>query len=210
MTDPIDMEMTVPARKKPGWPFYFIWVSWTTLCIPVGYAISFIPLSIITLFIGDYIYVNGLQHITEDYLGPYIIVPMIGLLMGLVQYGLLRSYLPRIGGWVLVTAGGWLIGLLLIAISYRLKWIDPTSNFEAVFFLMGLSIGVPQWYLLRQRLPRAGWWIAANFIGWGLVAIIQRGNTIGQYDLLIVGLLPACATAGMLALLLNTAQTTAK
>jgi hypothetical protein len=206
MTGPIDMEMTVPAHKKPGWPFYFIWVTWTTLCIPIAYAISFIPLSIITLFIGDYIYVNGVQHITEDYLGLYIIVPMIGLLIGLVQYGMLRPYLPHMGGWVLATAAGWLLGLLLIAISYRLKWIDPTKYFDAVFFLMGLSIGVAQWLLLRQRLPRAGWWIAASIAGWGLITLIQRGNIIGQYDLLIVGLVPACATAGMLALLLHTGE----
>jgi uncharacterized membrane protein len=114
MSGSIDTDMTIPARKKPGWSFYFIWVTWTTLCIPVGYAISFIPLSIITLFIGDYIYVNGVKHITEDYLGLYIIVPMIGLLIGLVQYGILRPYLARIGGWVLATAAGRALGLLLI------------------------------------------------------------------------------------------------
>ena len=208
MTGSIDMEMTVSPRKKPGWPFYFIWVAWTTLCIPIGYVISFIPLSIIIRFIGDYIYVNGVQHITEDYLGLYIIIPIIGLLIGLVQYGLLRSYLPRIGGWILVTAGGWLLGMLMIALSYRLKWLDPTRNFDAVFFLMGLSIGIAQWFLLRRRLSRAGWWIAANLAGWGLLALIQKGNALDQYALLIVGLLPACTTAGMLALLLYRADTT--
>ena len=207
MTGPIDVEMTVPARKKPGWPFYFIWVTWTTLCIPIGYFISFVPLSIITLLIGDYIYVKGVQHITEDYLGLYIIIPMIGLLTGFVQYRMLRSYLPRIGGWVLLTAAGWLTGLLLIATSYRLKWIDPTIYFDVVFFLMGLSIGVAQWLLLRQRLPRAGWWIAANLAGWGLVALITTGNTIGSYGLMILGLFPACVTAGMLALLLQATET---
>jgi hypothetical protein len=207
MTPTIDMEMTVPARQKPGWSFYVIWVSLTTLCIPIGYVMSFIPLSIIIRFIGDYIYVNDVQHITEDYLGLYVIIPMIGLLTGLVQYGLLRPYLPRIGGWVLLTATGWLIGLLLIAISYWLKWIDPTRYFDVVFFLMGLSIGVAQWLLLRQRLPRAGWWIAANLAGWGLVALITTGNTIGSYGLLILGLFPACVTAGMLALLLQATET---
>jgi hypothetical protein len=62
MTGSIEMDRAIPARKKPEWSFYFIWVSWTTLCIPVGYALSFIPLSIIILFIGDYIYVNGVQR----------------------------------------------------------------------------------------------------------------------------------------------------
>jgi hypothetical protein len=206
MTGPMELDMNVSVRKKPDWPFYFIWVSWTTLCIPLGYFISFIPISIINRLIGDFIYVNGVRHITEDYLGIYIMIPMIGLVTGLVQYGILRAYLSRIGGWVLATTGGWLLGLLLISMVNKVQWIDTINNFDAVFFLIGLSIGVTQWLLLRQRLPRAGWWVAANVAGWGLLALITKGNSIDQYGMLLVGLFPACATAGVLALLLRTAE----
>jgi hypothetical protein len=104
------------------------------LYIPIGYFISFIPLSILTLIIGDFIYVNDAQHITEDYLGSYVVILMIGLLTGLVRYGMLRPYLPHIGRRVVVTAGSWPMGLLMIATSYRLKWIDPTKIPNRYFF----------------------------------------------------------------------------
>jgi hypothetical protein len=206
MTNPVDIETPIVTRQKPRASFYLSWILLTSLCVPVAYFLSFIPLSLIVRFVGDFIYVNGVQHITEDYLGLYVIVPMIGLLTGLVQYGMLRPYLPHIGGWVLVTMGSWLLGFLLIALLNRLKWIDINRNFDVVFLLMGLSIGVTQWLLLRQRLPWAVGWIAANIIGWGLLALITKGSGIDQYGLFIIGLLPACATAGMLALLLSSSN----
>lgn len=79
--------------------------------------------------------------------------------------------------------------------------IDPE------FIVLGLSVGVGQWLLLRRRLPQAGWWIGANVVGWGLLGLIT-GDTLGQFDLLALGKLPACVTAVMLALLLNQAQPT--
>ena len=78
-----------------------------------------------------------------------------------------------------------------------------TASLDAAFIVMGLSIGVGQWLLLRRRLRRAGWWIAANGAGWGLLALIAEGNAIGQLGLVAFGVLPACATALVLALLMN-------
>jgi peptidoglycan/LPS O-acetylase OafA/YrhL len=92
----------------------------------------------------------------------------------------------------------------LIALPGWLGFTDPPlNNLDLILFLMGVSIGTAQWVLLRRRLPRAGWWIAANVLGWGLLALITSGNGVDQYVLFIFGLLPACATAAMLALLMN-------
>ena len=65
---------------------------------------------------------------------------------------------------------------------------------------------VGQWLLLRRRLRRAGWWVGANVLGWVLLGLITKGNALGQFGLLLLGFLPACATAVMLALLINHAQ----
>ena len=153
---------------------------------------------------GDIIYVNGVRHITEDYLALYIFIPLAGLFMGFLQYGLLRRYLPRMGWWVIATIGGWLMGGLLILIPSWLNWISPApKNTYALFGIIGLSIGVAQWLLLRLRLARAGWWIAANVVGWGMIGLITPNSTLSQFGLFIVGFLPACTTAAMLALLMN-------
>jgi hypothetical protein len=192
----------LPANpEKPERSFYFAWIVVTSLCVPIAYLLSLITLKIITYMVGDYVYVNGVRHITEDYLAMYVFVPIVSLLTGALQYGLLRHYLPRMGWWVFATVAGWLLGVLLIALTFQLGWTDTVLNdLDLLFLVMGLAIGIAQWLLLRRRLARAGWWIAANVLGWGLLGMITPGNTLDQYGLFTLGLLPGCATAAMLAL----------
>ena len=112
------------------------------------------------------------------------------------------------GWWVLATTGGWLLGGFLILISGWLNiWTYESFDLDLVFFVMGLSIGVGQWLLLRRHLPRAGWWVGANVVGWGLLGLITEGS-MGQFGLLALGFLPACVTAVILALLMNRAHPT--
>ena len=193
----------IANNEKPRWFYYPTWIILTSLCVPIAFFIDLVILRIIISFVGDFIYVNGVRHITEDYLSIYTFVPIVGLLTGVMQYGLLRRYLPRIGWWVLATTGGWLLGVVLIVISSWLNWADGPFNLDLAFILMGLAIGVGQWPLLRRRLPRASWWIGANVVGWGLLALITAGNALGQFALFTLGFLPACVTAAMLAVLMN-------
>lgn len=189
--------------RKPGWSFYPTWIILSTLCIPIAFVLDLIILKIITNFVGDFIYVNGVRHITEDYLSMYTFVPIVGLLTGLLQYGLLRRYLPHMGWWVLVTIGGWVLGALLIMISGWFKiWTYETFDIDIALILMGLFIGLGQWLLLRRRLPQAGWWVGANVLGWGLVGLIT-GDSLDQFGLLALGFFPACVTAMMLALFME-------
>jgi len=188
--------------KMPDGFFYIAWILWTTFCIPIAYFIVMVILLIVAFLIGDYIYVNGVKHITEDYLVIYFLAPVMGLLTGAVQYGLLRRILPRMGWWVLATAGGWLLGMFLVAAFIRLHWMGR-ADLDLTLVLMGLSIGFAQWLVLRRRLPGAGWWLVASLLGWGLAALVNRGNTIGQYGLLVLGFFPACITGAALALLLR-------
>ena len=198
-----DMESLVTIHKKPEWFLYPAWILLTAACVPLAFFLMFPILRLIINIVGDVIYVNGVRHITEDYLFLYIFVPVVGLLTGTLQYGLLRRYLPRMGGWVFATLGGWLLGILLIVILSRLGWMKAPLDLDLTFLVMGLSIGVGQWLLLRRRLPRAGWWIGANVAGWGLLALITAENSLGQFGLFMVGFLPACVTAAALALLMN-------
>jgi uncharacterized membrane protein len=192
-------------NEEPRWLLYPLWIIQSFLCIPIALLLNFIILTIITLLVGDFIYVNGVRHITEDYLYMYFFIPMVSLLTGAFQSALLRRYLPRMGGWVLATAGGWLIGILLALMPGWLNWRNDYQNLDLVFLLMGLAIGIAQWLLLQRRLSRAGWWIAANVVGWGLLALLT-GDTLDGLGLLALGLLPASVTAAALALLMKQAN----
>jgi hypothetical protein len=192
--------------KKPEWFFYPAWIILTALCVPIAFILSLIIVQVIVNFVGDFIYVDGVRRITEDYLFDYIFFPTMGLLMGIVQYGLLRRYLPRMGWWVLATAGSWLLGVLLILASGWLNlWTIETSGLDTAFIVLGLSIGVGQWLVLRRRLSWAGWWIGANVVGWALLAVMT-GDPMHQSGLLALGFLPACVTAATLAVLMNRSQ----
>jgi hypothetical protein len=116
------------------------------------------------------------------------------------------------GWWVAATLAGWLGLVLILGIFSALAffWTADVANeflINWAFVVLGLSIGVGQWLLLRRRLPQAAWWIAANIAGWtllGLLGLIVGGNgSLNQYTLLAVGILPACVTAMALVLLMN-------
>ena len=199
-----EKELSMTTIKKPEWFFYPTWIILTMLCVPIAFALDLVVLRVITNFVGDFIYVDGVRHITEDYLVEYTFVPIVSLVMGVLQYGLLRRYLPRMGWWVLATTGGWLLGALLIS-----GWRNFGTSFDLdlALIMLGFSIGVGQWLLLRRRLPRAGWWIGANVVGWVLLGLIT-GDPLHQFDLLALGFLPTCVTAVMFGLLMNQAQPT--
>jgi hypothetical protein len=204
----IKKEFTVNEIQKPEWSFYPTWILLTTFCIPFAFFFDLFILKVITSIVGDYIYVDGVRHITEDYLCMYAAIPIVGLLTGYLQYRLLHRYLPRMGWWVLATTGGWLLGALLIMISGWLNfWTTESFDLGLAFIVIGLTIGVGQWLLLRRCLPRAGWWVVANVLGWGLLGLII-GDSFGNFGLMLMGFLPACVTAVMLALLMNQAHPT--
>jgi hypothetical protein len=204
MTHQSNMETLTTNLKKPERSFYLGWIVLTSLGIPIAYFLSIIILKIITNIVGDYVFVNGVRHIAEDYLAMYVLVPSMSLSTGVLQYVLLRQYLTRMGWWVFVTVAGWFLGVLLIALPGWLGWTDALlSNLDLILLVMGLAIGITQWSLLRHQLARAGWWIVANVVGWGLLGLITTGNSLDQYGLFTLGFLPACATAATLALLMS-------
>jgi hypothetical protein len=199
-----EIEIPQSVSQKPGLLLYPAWILVTFLAVPVAFVITLAILRVIIGFAGDIIYVNEVRHITEDYLFMYIFVPVVGLVTGGLQYSLLRQYLPRMGWWVFATTGGWLLGMLLVVIPGWLGWTDAfLKNLDLILVAMGLATGAAQWSLLRRRLPRAAWWVAASLAGWSLLALVTPGNTLDQYGLITLGAVPACATAAALALLLK-------
>lgn len=194
--------------KKPEWFFIPAWIILTAICVPMAFFLAIAIIRFIIIFFGDFITVDGVRHITEDYLFTYLFPPIVGLLTGCLQYGLLRRYLPRMGWWVAATVAGWVGLVLILGISSALGFFWPADVANEflinwAFVVLGLSIGVGQWLLLRRRLPRAAWWIAANMGGWALLGLLVSDGSLNQYTLLAVGILPAFLTAMALVSLMN-------
>lgn len=108
--------MMVSNNEKPHWFFYLGWVVLNVIAVVIAWAL----ISQITKIVGGTIQVGGQSRITEDFLFLYVLFPIIGLLIGVFQYTLLRQYLPYMAWWIAATLLGWLIpfvtGYFIIAI----------------------------------------------------------------------------------------------
>ncbi|HRQ38269.1 MAG TPA: hypothetical protein PLD25_10175 [Chloroflexota bacterium] len=196
--------------RKPEWFFVPAWIILTALCVPIALFFTFIIIRMLLNFVGDYIYVRGVRHITEDYWLTYLFPPLMGLATGFLQYGLLRRYLPHMGGWVLTTVAGWLVGLAMfmtwLQVASAIWQIDAFYEGWAIdlaFVALGASIGTAQWLLLRRRLSHAGWWIGANVLSYGLLGLLAGDGSLNQYLVWMLALLPAGITAVTFSLLIN-------
>lgn len=187
--------MLIAQVKKPRWPFYLGWVVLNSLAVVAAGFVAWALLILITQVVGDRIQIAGESRITEDALLVYVLFPVIGMVLGFLQYLLLRRYVPRLIGWIPATFLGWLMpfitGFFLISV---LGLGNDTFSLMLGLLLIGASIALPQWFLLRQRVRHAFWWILACAIGWGLVGLLNLVTSEPLPVLLAIGLLPAMAT----------------
>lgn len=84
------------------------------------------------------------------------------------QWLALRRWRPDLLDWPLVTAGGILVGFPFLSWAF----FDPANRADWVntilFALFPGVVGLAQWFALRTRARRAGWWIAASAVGGAL------------------------------------------
>jgi len=91
---------------------------------------------------------------------------VIGTFVGIGQALLLRG---RIGGavaWVVATIVSFGIGKALGQLVGGP--LDTPLSYAVVGAFIGSFVGAAQWFVLRSRVPRAGWWIVASLAGWGV------------------------------------------
>jgi hypothetical protein len=198
--------MMMTSNRRPRWFFYPAWVALSAISIPIAGVIAWALVSQVEKVVGGTIQVGGHTRITEDYLSSYILIPVLGLLAGFVQYLLLRRHLPRMGWWIAATT----LGLLLGLVGGRLLFRPLHSTLDSMWFgilmtvVIGGSMGLVQWLMLRQRVRHAAWWILANVLGWGVVgwgaATLSNQMVIPAVGILLV---PGIATSIALWLLLD-------
>lgn len=198
-----ELAMTTIYRK-PEWFFYPSWIVLTTLSFYVAFALMWVIIFQVEKVVGGTIMINGRSHITEDYLAMIVFVPLLGLVSGLLQYPLLRRYLPRMGWWIGATPLGWLLATGIILFLTAILTMNAIwFSFWIIPSLIGGSVGFAQWLVLRQRVSRAGWWIPASIVGWLAVRLAAGETLVGLLDIIYLTILPALATAVTFGLLIR-------
>jgi hypothetical protein len=168
------MENTEQLNPKISHSF----VSWWMLANIVG-----LPVLLGPYFIG-YIAMAGLAMAADGgsigsiwYLYGFLLLSLSGALigtwLGLMQWFVLRRRIPQSGKWIWASSLGVAIGAPLSWLVYGWIFMSPIVNRpDGIYFsfwygyitfgvLLGLSIGVSQWSVLRQQVQRAKLWIVA-------------------------------------------------
>jgi len=121
-------------------------------------------------------------------------VLIISIPIGLAQWLALRRILPISVLWTATIPVGLLLTALLIRILPDTSWlqIDDESVFvlTAWFFVLGFSIGLPQWLLLRRHLSNSFIWVPGSSLavaaGFGIVLITDLINRFGVLSYVVV------------------------
>ena len=176
--------MMIIANEKPGWFFYLGWVA----------------LNAIAVIMAGYITLAIMPLVTERGEGTHfldLLFPIIGLLTGIFQYILLRRYLPHMGWWIAATFLGWLMPFVIGFIFSRL-FIPGSSTVRIVLGMsvLGTTVALPQWWLLRKRVQHAWWWVLVFGLAWGMVGLYDLLTLSELYPVLLgFAIVPAIATS---------------
>ncbi len=198
-----------------GWRFGFLWILATGAGALVGPVFAFpVNLALVAL-LGVTAPVPGTPAqqaliLTLDGLGASML--FVGLGMGFGQWLLLRKYLKQSAGWILATG-------LAMLLEGLFRWSLPPDINPGLIGPLTIPIGaillsVCQWFVLRGRVPNAGWWVVICIAGWAptlAVAIVAEYLQLSSESLLalviiVIGtILPfAVAAGGMVWLLRHT------
>ena len=159
----------------------YLAIQWVLASI-VGWGIGFFVCEGLKPFFYD------ITHLGGDGL---IIGASIGIAQGLV----LRRRMAPMGWWVLVSVLGFGVGKFLgEAAAQGMPAVVGSALTGAI---IGASVGVAQWLVLRGKVTGVGWWVAANVvgwaIGWSLVSLVEEAEGMSTAMVYLIGGVGAAA-----------------
>ena len=110
-------------------------------------------------------------------------IPIVisGVAIAAFQWTVLYKRIKAAWRWFLLSSLGWIVGYILFVIFL-------SSNLEILAGLViGGTLGVFQWLILRKEFDLAGWWIIISILAWTTGLIFMPG-------LLSSGTLPGALT----------------
>jgi hypothetical protein len=160
--------MTV-ERIRIGWDSWLLWVLITTIGWTLGFFIGFILADVV----GD-IFESGLL---VDTIFGAVLASMVGVL----QRFFLPVQVPRAGRWVLASTAGFALAFAgNFVVLGELGSFVELLDWTVVAAFGGAVTGILQWLVLRGQVSRAGWWVLASTVGWGLsMAVVGALEDVG-------------------------------
>lgn len=164
-------------RTPVGWDTWLGWVVASSIGLMIGLAV-YLPLAVV---LGDDLEVVARTLVSAG------AGAVLGASIGVAQWFLLRRRGASVRDrWVLASVVGGGVGgtgaLVVAAIVSEVAGVDFVTNLVLGGAFLGLSLGIAQWLLLRQRFTRAGWWVVASTVGLAVGLGIGRLGGAALYD----------------------------
>jgi hypothetical protein len=138
-----------------GWYTWVGWVLASAFGTAAGFAISVNLLSILSSDISSA-------------LNEVLIFGLILAAMGTLQWLVLRSQISQAGWWIVASiVSGTVLGIMATLFSTGAE-VNPIIGYG----LFGITLGVPQWLVLRRQLSHSWLWLIASPIGWTLAVLV--------------------------------------
>jgi hypothetical protein len=157
--------LAMAPQRRLGWRFWFLWL----MAGAVGWG-----LGVAWGSFAEPDDLNMLQSSPTIIWAGYLGVAVGGILIGVLQWLVLRRQLARAGRWVLASLGAAaIVGVVVFGVGMfnaDVGWVGGAG-------LFGTAVGVLQWLVLRRQVARAGWWVLASTVGW--VVGMPLGDIVG-------------------------------
>lgn len=166
--------------------FFRLWVGGTTIGWLAGFIVGLNVASSLEPLIGT----GPVQGV----LAYSVLGAFLGLAVGLIQWQVLRRRVSRSGAWVAASAAGLGIaggagyGLAVLIFGYSQDLEDLGSLAAIVGWTLvtasgGAIIGLLQRRVLRSQVRRAGSWVVASTVGWGLSTAAMGTVVVASFEI---------------------------
>jgi hypothetical protein len=182
------------SKAKIGWGLWLQWVLSSVLGFGVGTTVgntlaNAIPPMTCTQSFSDSL-IERLTNLPciQPSLGLVVIVIILGLAGGFMQWLVLRRRIAGAAWWIPATSLGFPIALVIADGAGMRLGGDSIAAPVLMGGAFGLLSGIMPWLVLRRQVARAGWWLPAQLLGslvggaMGIVAFHTAG-LIGFYEL---------------------------
>lgn len=162
----LDFDEAKIVGKEPA-----LWLGWT-LATAAGMLLGLLPFILLIDFLDLWL--------------VRILVPLwAGLMVGVLQWLVLRRYLTHCADWILNGGAGWALGYALGLIIIQ-ALAGTLLGALVGYILFGAIIALLQWPVLRREIPNVVPWVLASVAGWALGAYISQAvlNAITSGDTL--------------------------
>lgn len=160
-----NLEHSKVDRAPVGWGFGLLWVFLSAMGWSIGHTMG---------FVAGYAPIELIGGALGEGLAPCVAGSVLGAGAGILQWVVLRRRVPGAGRWVwasiagLTVAGGVGGAVVVAGASPEMGSLAAVVGWTLVVALGGAVTGMLQRPVLRAQVSRAGWWVLASTVGWGL------------------------------------------